>query len=97
MRARLAATDPTTPITEPVGSGPFRMKVDEWVPGSVAVYEKFGDYVPRSEPASMAAGGKVAHFDRVEILYIPDASQAVDALLNGEIDYSHPAGRDLTR
>ncbi|MBI4048061.1 MAG: ABC transporter substrate-binding protein, partial [Devosia nanyangense] len=95
MPARLAANDPTVPVTEPIGSGPFKMKVDEWVPGSVAVYEKFADYVPRPEPASMAAGGKVAKFDRIEIRYIPDSSQAVDALLNGEIDWIEDVAADL--
>ncbi|MGB3336111.1 MAG: ABC transporter substrate-binding protein [Devosia sp.] len=95
MPARLAVTDPTTPVTEPVGSGPYKMLVDEWVPGSIAVYEKFADYVPRSEPASMAAGGKVANFDRIEIRYIPDSSQAVDALLNGEIDWIEDVAADL--
>jgi peptide/nickel transport system substrate-binding protein len=95
MPARLAASDPTTPVTEAIGSGPYRMVAEEWVPGSVAVYEKFADYLPRSEPASMAAGGKVAKFDRIEIRYIPDSSQAVDALLNGEIDWIEDVAADL--
>ena len=30
----------------------------EWVPGAKAVFEKFADYVPRSEPANWLAGGK---------------------------------------
>ena len=54
------------------------------MPGSVVVFERFEDYVPRNEPPSMAAGGKVAHFDRVELLYIPDTATAIDALIAGE-------------
>ncbi|SFZ86019.1 peptide/nickel transport system substrate-binding protein [Devosia enhydra] len=95
MPARLAANEPTVPVTEAIGSGPFRMIAEEWVPGSVAVYEKFEEYVPRSEPASMAAGGKIANFDRIEIRYIPDSSQAVDALLNGEIDWIEDVAADM--
>ncbi|MCB1568888.1 MAG: ABC transporter substrate-binding protein [Xanthomonadales bacterium] len=95
MPARLAANDPSAPVTEPIGSGPYRMVVDEWVPGAIAVYEKFEDYVPRSEPASMAAGGKVAHFDRVEIVYIPDTATAVDALIAGEIDWIEEVPGDM--
>lgn len=87
MPARLAANDPSDPVKEPIGSGPYKMVVDEWVPGAKTVYEKFEDYVPRDEPASMAAGGKVAHFDRVEFIYIPDASTSVDALIAGELDW----------
>lgn len=95
MPARLAAQEPTDPVKEPIGSGPYRMIVDEWVPGSKAVYEKFDGYVPRSEPASMAAGGKVAKFDRVEIINIPDTSTAVNALLNGEIDWIEEVPADM--
>lgn len=39
MPARLAAQDPSDPVKEPIGSGPYRMVVDQWVPGSIAVYE----------------------------------------------------------
>lgn len=95
MPARLAAQDPSDPVKEPIGSGPYRMVVDQWVPGSIAVYEKFTDYVPRPEPASMAAGGKVAYFDRIEAHYIPDPAQAVDALVNGEIDWIEDVGSDM--
>ncbi|SVB13957.1 uncharacterized protein METZ01_LOCUS166811, partial [marine metagenome] len=59
------------------------------------VYEKFADYVPRSEPASAAAGGKVANFDRVEWLYIPDQNSAMNALINGEVDYFEAPQSDL--
>lgn len=95
MPARLAATDSSEAVGEAIGSGPYRMLMDEWVPGSVAVYEKFEEYQPRSEPASMAAGGKVAKFDRVEIQYIPDTAQAVDALLAGEIDWIEDVPADF--
>ncbi|MFN7634181.1 MAG: ABC transporter substrate-binding protein, partial [Acetobacteraceae bacterium] len=38
MPARIAATDPATPITETIGSGPFVFVREEWVPGSRVVY-----------------------------------------------------------
>lgn len=95
MPARLAANEPSEPVAEFIGSGPFRFVSAEWVPGSIAVFEKFADYVPRSEPASMAAGGKVVHFDRVEITYIPDTSTAIDALIAGEIDWIEDVPADL--
>ena len=44
MPERLANTDPFKPVTEMVGSGPFRFKADEWVSGSLAVYTKFDKY-----------------------------------------------------
>jgi peptide/nickel transport system substrate-binding protein len=95
MPKRLAETDPNAQIEEVIGSGPFRFVEEEWQPGNQVVYEKFEDYVPRDEPASYAAGGKVANVDRVEWRYIPDASTATQALLAGEVDYYEQPPVDL--
>jgi len=87
MPERIAQTPATTPVTEYVGSGPFKFVTSEFQPGLKAVYEKNVDYVPRSEPANWTAGGKVVNVDRVEWISMPDAMTAVSALANGEIDY----------
>jgi len=87
MPKRVAETPVTTQITETVGSGPFRFVASEFQPGLKVVYEKNPDYVPRAEPASWTAGGKVVHVDRVEWVAMPDQMTAVNALVNGEIDY----------
>lgn len=84
---RLAETDPAKPVTEYIGSGPFIFKQDEFVPGVKAVYLKNYAYVPRSEPASWAAGGKLAKFDRVEWTKVANQAAAVDALLTNKVDY----------
>lgn len=96
MPERLARTDPTQQVPEVVGSGPFRFLRGEWVPGVKVVYERFADYVPRGEPPSQAAGGKVAKVDRVESLYTPDAATAVNGLLTGEFDLLESPAPDLT-
>jgi peptide/nickel transport system substrate-binding protein len=95
MPERLALTDPNEAITEYIGSGPFRLVAEEWIPGSVMVFEKFEDYVPRSEPASGAAGGKIAMVDRIEAHYIPDAITAVNAMIAGEIDWIESVPIDM--
>ncbi len=87
MPARIAATDPFRQINEYVGSGPMRFARNEWVPGAKAVFEKFPDYVPRSEPASWLAGGKRILLDRIEWIVIPDPATAAAALSNGEVDW----------
>ncbi len=86
MPKRLADTDPSVPVTEMVGSGPFLFKKDEWVPGNKVVYVKNPNYSPRSEAPDGLAGGKVVKVDRVEWVYIPDANTAAAALQNGEVD-----------
>ncbi len=95
MRERDAQTDPNVQIKEVVGSGPFIFKMDEWNPGQKAVYVRNPNYKPRSEPASGLAGGKVARVDRVELLSIPDAQTAHQALIKGEIDFLEIVNLDL--
>ena len=95
MPKRVAETDPNTQISDFTGSGPFKLKQDEWKPGDKIVYVKFDKYKPRSEPASGLAGGKVVKLDRVEWLAIPDHQQAANALLAGEIDYYEQPPHDL--
>jgi peptide/nickel transport system substrate-binding protein len=95
MPKEMAETDPFTQVPEAIGSGPFVFRKEEWVPGSKVVYTKFADYVPRKEPASGAAGGKIAKVDRVEWLYIPDPTTAMNALMTGEIDYYEQVPGDL--
>jgi peptide/nickel transport system substrate-binding protein len=95
MPADVAATDPFEQISDYTGSGPFVFQADEWVPGSKVVYTKFEDYVPRDEPPSAAAGGKVAKVDRVEWLYFPDQTTAMNALMSGEVDFFEQPANDL--
>ncbi|MBN8955926.1 MAG: ABC transporter substrate-binding protein [Rhizobiales bacterium] len=95
MPKALAETDAFKQVESAVGSGPFIFKKEEWVPGSKVVYVKNKDYVPRKEPASAAAGGKIAKVDRVEWLYIPDSTTCMNALMSGEIDYYEQVPGDL--
>ena len=95
MPERIAKTDPFQQISEYVGSGPFRFLRDEWVAGSKAIYARFDKYVPRQEPPSFLAGGKVANFDRVEWIVMPDSATAVGALQNGEVDWLQRPDFDL--
>jgi peptide/nickel transport system substrate-binding protein len=95
MPERIAKTDASTNITEAIGSGPFKFVKEEWVPGSKVVYVKNTDYVPRKEPPSWAAGGKVVKVDRVEWIYIPDAATAAAALNAGEVDWWEQFPPDL--
>jgi peptide/nickel transport system substrate-binding protein len=88
MPERLAATDPFKQVTEMVGSGPYRFKADERVPGSLVVYERFEGYKPREgDTPDWTSGPKVAHFDRVEWRTIPDPATAAAALRAGEVDW----------
>ena len=96
MPERLASTDAYKPVTEMVGSGPYRFVAGERVPGALAVYRRFEGYVPRSDgDVSFTAGPRVAHFDRIEWHTIPDAASAAGALASGEIDWWEQPNVDL--
>ncbi|MET0312229.1 MAG: ABC transporter substrate-binding protein [Burkholderiaceae bacterium] len=97
MPERIAKTPATTSITDPVGSGPFMMKRDEWMPGAKVVYVKNPNYVPRKDPASGMAGAKIAGVDRVEWINMPDAQTAVNALQNGELDIFEEVPSDMIK
>jgi peptide/nickel transport system substrate-binding protein len=95
MPERLANTDPFQQVPEMIGSGPFRFRADERVPGSLVAYEKFAGYVPRKDGAlSWTSGPKVVHFDRVEWRSMPDASTGTNAILAGEQDWQEYAYHD---
>jgi peptide/nickel transport system substrate-binding protein len=95
MPKRLAETPPGQQIKEQIGSGPFKFVAAEFQPGVKAVYEKNTDYVPRKEPASWTAGGKVVKVDRVEWITMADAQTAVNALQSGDIDFMENPPFDL--
>ncbi|WP_084292647.1 ABC transporter substrate-binding protein [Bradyrhizobium sp. WSM3983] len=97
MPRRVADTPPTQPSTDTIGSGPFRFVKEEFRPGVRAVYVRNDKYVPRTEKPSWASGGKVVKVDRVEWVVIPDAQTAINALLNGEIDYIDEPQYDLLK
>lgn len=97
MPERIAKTPATTNITDPIGSGPFIMKKDEWVPGSKIVYVKNPAYVPRAEEASGLAGGKRVNVDRVEWLNMPDAQTAANAVQAGELDIFEEVPADMLK
>jgi peptide/nickel transport system substrate-binding protein len=95
MPERVARTDPGRQITDATGSGPFRFVREEWVAGVKAVYARHEGYVPRNEPVSGIAGGRVPRVDRVEWTVIPDASTAANAMRTGEQDYWEQPMHDL--
>ncbi len=83
---RLADGPLDKPMPELIGSGPFLFKADEYKPGEKVVYVKNPKYLPRKEPASGLAGGKVVNVDRVEWVILKDPQTQINALTTGAID-----------
>ena len=70
-----------------IGSGPFIWNAAEAKPGAQYVYDKNPKYVPRNEPSSGLAGGKIVKLERVIWENIGDQQTAMAALQAGEIDF----------
>ncbi|WP_314963817.1 ABC transporter substrate-binding protein [Bradyrhizobium cosmicum] len=95
MRKKEAETDPMQKIDTVIGSGPFKFNLRETKPGIQYVYDKNANYVPRKEPPSGIAGGKMVKFDRLVYVNMPDAQTAVAAVQAGEIDFYEAPPTDL--
>src|SRR5690349_24703480 len=95
MPKRLADTPVGKQMQEQIGSGPFKFVKAEFQPGVKSVYEKNTDYVPRKEPPSWTAGGKVVKVDRVEWITMPDPQTSVNALVSGDLDFVEDPPFDL--
>jgi peptide/nickel transport system substrate-binding protein len=65
MREKDANTPPTEQVGANIGSGPFLWNKTDAKPGVQYVYDRNPKYVPRSEPPSGLAGGKVVKLERV--------------------------------
>lgn len=95
MPKRIAETPADQAIQEHIGSGPFKFVPEEFQPGVGVTYTKNEDYVPRSEPASGYAGGKVVNVDKVQWVTMSDSQTAVNALQSGDIDLIESMPVDL--
>jgi peptide/nickel transport system substrate-binding protein len=95
MPERLANTPPGVLLNEMVGSGPYRFLPSERVSGARNVYAKFDGYAPREGVASFCAGPRIANFDRVEWLTMPDPATQAAALQRGEVDWVEQPVMDL--
>jgi peptide/nickel transport system substrate-binding protein len=95
MPERVAKTPSDQQIADTTGSGPFIFVKDEFAPGHKVVYRRNPDYVPRADPPSGTAGGKMPRVERIEWIYIPDQSTAFNALVAGEVDWWQQVPTDV--
>jgi len=95
MREKDASRPANEQVTANVGSGPFVFNQDLARPGASFTYDRNSRYVPRTEPASGMAGGKIAKVERVVWQIISDPQTAMSALQAGEIDYQERPPLDL--
>jgi peptide/nickel transport system substrate-binding protein len=97
MPQRVATTLADKQVDDYTGSGPFIFKKEEWRPGERVVYVRNPRYVPRADPATGTAGGKIARVERVEWMIITDPQTQANALATGEVDMLEMPAFELYR
>ncbi len=76
-----------------IGTGPYKFK--EWRPNRYVELEKFADYKPRSEKADSYAGARIANFDTIRFIPVPDVGTRVSGVQAGDYDYAEMISGDL--
>lgn len=81
---------------ELIGTGPYELV--EYQPDQMAVFKRFEDYQPLPGERDGLGGAKIAYFDEIRILFVPETGARMAGLEAGEYDMIiAPSFADLDR
>ncbi|WP_199088774.1 ABC transporter substrate-binding protein [Bosea sp. ASV33] len=84
--AIMAKESIANPLTEFVGTGPYKFR--ERKPDQFVVLVKHDGYASRSEPASGYAGKREAKIDELRFIPVPNANTRVEGVIAGQYQFS---------
>lgn len=90
--ASAAGAKPISPENY-IGTGPY--KFNEWVPNRHIELVRFDDYTSPEGAADGYGGKRVAEFDTLRFMPVPDASTRVAGVRAGDYDYAESIPGDL--
>lgn len=73
-------------VKDYIGTGPYQLV--EWVPDKGMKLKRFEDYQASAGEMTGLAGGRIAYFDEVHLIPVPEAGARVAGLESGEYDYA---------
>ncbi len=76
-----------------IGTGPYRFV--EWRPNRYVELEKFDRYQPRKEKGDGFAGARIASFDKIRFIPVPDVGTRVSGVQAGDYEYAEMISGDL--
>ena len=76
-----------------IGTGPYRFV--EKNPGRYVLLERFKDYSARTDTVGGYAGNRVAYFDKLQFIPVPDVGTRVNGVKAGDYDYAEQISGDL--
>ncbi len=93
--ARIASAAGSNPIDieDYIGTGPYRF--GEWKPNRHVELVRYDGYTSAAGPADGYAGERVAVFDRLRFVPVPDPGTRVSGVIAGDYDYAESMPSDL--
>lgn len=87
------ATDKPIEQVDYIGTGPYMFK--EWRPNRYVEVVRFDGYVSRTNPSDGYSGARVANFDAIRFVPVPDVGTRVSGVQAGDYDYAESMVGDL--
>ncbi len=81
------------PAKSYIGTGPYRFV--DWKAGHEIILERFDKYARRTEKSDGYAGERLAFFDRIVFIPVPDPGTRVNGVKAGDYDYAENIPGDL--
>jgi peptide/nickel transport system substrate-binding protein len=81
------------PLKDYIGTGPYRFV--EWKSGHEIILERFDKYAKRTEKSDGYAGERIAYYDRILFIPVPDPGTRVNGVKAGDYDYAENIPGDL--
>ncbi|MGH3762049.1 ABC transporter substrate-binding protein [Actinophytocola sp.] len=88
-----AAGDTPLEPDQIIGTGPY--KLEGWEPNVAITLARFDDYKPAPATFEGQGGEKIAYFDEIKIVPVPDAAARVAGLESGQFDWAEILPVDL--
>ena len=82
----LPAEKQAQPMTEFVGTGPYRFEARQ--PDQYVQLVRFDGYVPREDAANLYGGKRTAYLDEIRFVPVPNASTRIEGSLSGLYTYA---------
>lgn len=76
-----------------IGTGPYQL--EKWEPNVAITLARFDDYQPVMSTTKGQGGEKIAYFDDIKIVPVPDAAARVAGLESGQFDWAEILPVDL--
>ncbi|WP_018236196.1 ABC transporter substrate-binding protein [Ensifer sp. BR816] len=92
MPAEIVAAAGDKPVTEIVGTGPFRLV--DWQADRMMELERYDKYTSFGGKQSGTAGNRTPAFDKLRVEFVPDESTRTLGLSTGEYDLVNPVAFD---